>query len=456
MASCGRRTARRGQDGVTLVELIVALGVIGVLLVPLAGTFYTAQSSDAQNRQYGDAIALADSALARDDALAWTALGYYDDQFQSPTAPCPTSPSLSPIPGYNGQSAVRLGCHPQGSASEDVQPVDTSLKVGSVQFTLKTYVVWAIGSGQCKQPNGTTGTCTNAEKQVYAVVTWLHGGQTWSATQNILVYPGGLGTYNGGNQETPPGSTAPPNVNNLTVIQGDPSHPLTYNSLWLQWTDPGTPEPGWYEILAQNSTPAPTVGSASANPYDQSWDPAGATVVGAVAATATSPNPVQYQVTGLSANASYSFVVIAFSPDGSRWAVSNQAAAATTPQAPAGACQLTGLTLNQTGQTSSNTVTVKKNSGHLMNAVAITVTYSGSCTSANKVLVSGSGAASLGPYQLTYSASPAQFAYNPPTGLCPSASFTTGSYNFSVTLDGSAQTPSANVPFTSVNGSAQC
>ena len=429
----------------TLIEMVVALGVIGILLLPLAGVFYTAQSTDAQNRSYGDAIALANSALAKYDAVAWTNLGFYEDQF-SPYTCGSTIPSYTP-PGGTTQSGVDLGCAPVAPNAADVAPVDTSLKVGNVQYTLTTYVVWATGSGTC------TGfsSCAKAEKQVYARVTWNIGGLPNSATQNILVYPGGLGAYNGGNQEAPLGSSAPPNVANLVVVGGS----VTYSSVELQWTDPGSPEPGWYEIVAaQSLVNLPTPGTSGT---DDSWDPLGAQVVGSVAAPAgTSP----VLVSGLSANTTYIFVVVAFSPDGTKWAVSASATnpAITTPSSPPGACQLTSLTVDQTGQTSIDTVTVKRGgtSGHLMNNVSITVGFTGSCSGTNQVLVSASGQAALGPYTLTYTSSPAQFSYNPPNGLCPSTSFATGNYVFSVTLDGAAQNPGANVPFTSVNGSAKC
>jgi hypothetical protein len=91
-----------------------------------------------------------------------------------------------------------------------------------------------------------------------------------------------------------------------------------------------------------------------------------------------------------------------------------------------------------------------------MQAVTINMSFQGTCTASNAVVVTATGPNSLGPYLLTYSSSPAQFSYNPPLGLCPSTSFATGTYQFSATLDGVAQSPSANVPFTSVPGSPQC
>jgi hypothetical protein len=124
------------------------------------------------------------------------------------------------------------------------------------------------------------------------------------------------------------------------------------------------------------------------------------------------------------------------------------------------ACTLTSLVVQQTAQTQSNTMVVKNgngtNAGHLLNGVNISVGYTGSCSATNTVVVKASGAANLGPYTLAYQSGSGNFTYNPPTGLCPATTFVTGPYTFTVTLDGAAQTPTANVAINSAGGSAQC
>jgi prepilin-type N-terminal cleavage/methylation domain-containing protein len=427
------------EEGLTLVEMLVALAVLAILVLPLAGTFYASQSSNGQDRSYGDAVALADSALAKDAAIGWQHLGFYGDQFPG-SGTC----NQSSIPNYGTQQGVFLRCHPLSPDTEAVLPVDNSLKVGHVQYTLTTYVVWATASGSC---SGSP--CTNAEKQIYAVVTWTINGNAMSVTQNVLVYPGGLGSYSGGSQEGQPGSNPPPSVS-VPASQPAPGS----DTAQLNWNDPGNPEPGWYEIVMQSSSSLPAPGTASSGPYDQSWDPAGAIVEGGVAAPATN-----FTVSGLSSGTTYNFVIVAFSPDGTLWAVSQQAITVTTNSSPV-PCQLTSLIVDQTGQLQIDTVTVKKggggSGGHLMQPVSITISFQGTCTAANNVVVSATGPTALGPYSMTFSSSPAQFTYNPPTGLCPATSFATGTYVFKSTLDSNPQTPTANVPFTTVNGTPAC
>ncbi len=426
--------------------MCIAIGILGVLMLPLAGVFYAGQGTDTQNRQYGDAVALGDAALARAAAVTYSSLGFYAGQF----APYNCTGT---VPSYNGQTPVVLqtaqaSCQPPGGTPA-VSPVDTSLQVGHVHFTLTTYVVWATGSGQCLGNQA----CSEAEKQVYAVVTWNGRYQRLvTAVQNVLVYPGGLGPYNGPGQENPVGvAQTPPNVTGLSATTSGVSDPTT--QVMLSWQDPGPPEPGWYEMVAQNSSNQPAPFTSGTN---SSWDPSGATVLASVQAPESS-----YELTGLSPGTTYNFVVVAFSSDGSMWAVSTTSASAKTNPTPTPPpCTLTSLTIQQTGQTLSNTMIVKNGGGsgggHLLNPLSIAVGFSGTCSGSNQVVVSATGAANLGPYTMTYQSSTGQYTYNPPTGLCPNSAFVTGQYTFTVTLNGNAQTPTANVAVNSARGNPQC
>ena len=117
---------------------------------------------------------------------------------------------------------------------------------------------------------------------------------------------------------------------------------------------------------------------------------------------------------------------------------------------------MSSLVVQQNGQSGLDALVVKKNSGNLMNNVNITVGYTGTCdANSGAVVVSATGAANLGPWTLTYQASPGEFIYNPPTGLC-SGTYATGTYTFKVTLGGVSQSTTANVGVTSTNGSAKC
>ena len=159
----------------------MALALSAIVLLPLASVFYGAEGANADNREYGDAIAIANGQLAQASGVTYADLGLYEH-------PSGTNCNVPlTIPGYNGQPAVDLGECPPSGTSAQIQPTSTPQQVGSVIYTASNYVVWVNGSGG--------DSC--AYKQVYSVVSWNEGGNAARATQSILVYPGGLGNYTG-------------------------------------------------------------------------------------------------------------------------------------------------------------------------------------------------------------------------------------------------------------------
>jgi hypothetical protein len=58
--------------------------------------FYTGMTSAANNREFGDAIAVANGQLAKASATTYASLGFYEYQFGTPALT---------IPAYNGQPA---------------------------------------------------------------------------------------------------------------------------------------------------------------------------------------------------------------------------------------------------------------------------------------------------------------------------------------------------------------
>ncbi|HUY21345.1 MAG TPA: fibronectin type III domain-containing protein [Acidimicrobiales bacterium] len=431
------RVGRRGDEGQSLLEVVMALGVLSIVLLPLASVFYWGATNSAYNREYGDAIAIANGFLAKANAISYANLGFYENQFGTPP---------QTVPGYNGQPGVDLGATPTAPATAQV-PTGTQFKqVGTVVFSEVTHIVWVDGSGGNAY----------AYKQVYAVVSWSEGGHNVSATQNILVYPGGLGKYTGP-QDTPPSGTtgAPDNVAGLSACPGgpadvspcvpvDPAGEVTVNLVWTAPVDPTgfydvvwAPDPGGQLALV---TPD-TSGTSGA------WELPGSTASGSIAGTATS-----FTVTGLAPSTKYWFEVVGFSSDGTMWATSQTWVSATTLTPPVQSCVLNTLTVSQPGQLSGQ-ATVKKTNFHLTSAMSLTVTYSGSCTSgADTVTVAATsnGADPGSPYTLTWGST--QYADT----VCPAAGFTTGTHLYTVSLNGSPTSLWAQVSFATTNGSAAC
>ena len=110
---------RRGESGQSLIEVLAGLALLAVATLPLAAVFYTGMTSAAENRECGDAIAIADGQLAKATATTYASLGFYENQFGTPPLT---------IPAYNGQPAVDLGASPSGRGGSP-GPADEHLRL---------------------------------------------------------------------------------------------------------------------------------------------------------------------------------------------------------------------------------------------------------------------------------------------------------------------------------------
>ena len=397
------------------MEVMTALTVLAVVLLPLAAVFYRGMSNSTYNREYGDAIAIANGFLATAGSITYGDLGFFEEEFGTPP---------QTIPSYNGQPGVDLGASPPAGVTAQVPSTTSFKQVGTVVFSERTYVVWVNGSGGA----------TYAYKQVYAVVTWREGPRTATITQSILVYPGGLGKYTGPQNNTPSGTTGTPdNVSGLAVSV--PADPAGENQVNLTWNAPVDPTGFYAAVWATSPANLPVPATAGTS---GAWAPSGSTASGSIAGSATS-----YTVTGLSPATSYWFEIVAFSSDGVQWAVSQQWVNATTLTPPPPPCTLSALTVSQTGQ-SSGQAAVAKTGGHLIEPITISVTYSGTCTAASDTLTvagASSGADPGSPYTLGWGGT--QYTYS----LCPATGFSTGTHTYTVSHNGTATSLTAQVTF---------
>jgi hypothetical protein len=406
------------ENGLALVEVVVSLGVLGIVLLPLANVFYGGENVSAGNREYGDAVAIANGQLAQAQGTTYADLGFYENQFGTPPLT---------ISGYNGQPAVDLGPSPPAGVSPQVQPTSNPQRVGSIVYSATNYVVWVNGSGGDGY----------AYKQVYSVVSWTEFGVPAQAVQSILVYPGGLGKYTGPQNNTPGGtSTTPDNVVGLAV--GVPADPAGETQVNLSWTAPQDP-PGYY-VAAWAPDPGgqDDLGTPDTTGTSSEWAPTGSSTSGSILATATS-----FTVTGLASSTAYWFEIVAFSSGGDQWAISQTWVTATTLTPPPQPCTLNTLTISQAGQ-SSGQATVAKSNGQLMEPITMTVTYSGTCaggTDAVTVAATSSGTDPGSPYALAWGSN--QYTYS----LCPSTGFITGTHTYTVSDNGTPTNLTAQVSF---------
>jgi len=198
---------RRGDDGFTLLELVIALSVLAVAIGGLFSVFGAALRTTAVDVHRVDGAALAAEQLA---VLRRTPYGSLRPQ--PPT-------SMLPTPTINGQL-----------------------------YAISTAVAWA-GSG--------TGWTPTALPQAYKLatvdVTWTDQAGTHVVGESTDLYPGGLGPYGGSRGPDPPprslaGCTplspppAPPGPIVAALPDGDPA-------VAVSWTEPppsgGTPVDHW-------------------------------------------------------------------------------------------------------------------------------------------------------------------------------------------------------------------
>ena len=505
------RARRRAEEGLTLIEVVAALGVLGIVMLPLASLFFWGATNGTYNREQGDALAIANGFLAKANSLTYSALGFYESQ-------CGGT-----VPGYNGQPGVDLGASPPAGVSGQVPCTAAPAQVvGNETYYENTYIVWVngsgvstlttaltanqanvtslavtalpfavvsgdsivVGSGSTAQTVTASGTaavgatsipvtsftstyaqavgvnvydasvCTAsgycgdsyAYKQVYSNVHWNEGGHTSQLTQSILVYPGGLGKYTGPkNNIGSGGSTVPDNVSSSGFSATCPAglSPCA-TQLQLNWTAPVN-TPGFF--VAVWATNPGHLATADTSGTGGGWSPTGSTASGVISNSATST-----VVSGLASSTTYYFEIVAFSPDGTQWSTSQTFTSGATGSAPPPTCALGTLTVSQPGQ-SSGQAQIKNGTAHLMQAISMTVTYSGPCTAgANVVTVTGtsSGADPGSPYSLTWG--PTQYTYS----LCPNAGFNTGTHTYKAYMNGTVTSLTAQVSFSSTGGSAAC
>jgi prepilin-type N-terminal cleavage/methylation domain-containing protein len=423
-----RRRLRPDTEGFTLLEVMVALSVLAIVVLPVAGVFYGGATRAGYNRDYGDAVAIADGFLANANGITYANLGFFESQCGAQTWSCSPSPPTPAIPQYNGQDSVDLGATPPAGVTPQVAATSTPQQVGNIVFNERTYVVWANASGGS----------SDAYKQVYAVVTFPEGGNTVTVTQSILVYPGGLGQYTGPENNTPSGTVnTPDNTAGLAVtVPPDPAGETQVN---LTWTAP-TKIPGFYiaewapDPGGQADLPTPSSSGTATG-----WAPTGSTTSTAILGTATS-----FTVTGLAPSTTYWFEIIAFSSDGAQWAASQDWVSGTTLNPPPQPCTLNTLTVSQANQPAAQ-ATVTKSSGHLTAPLSIVVTYSGTCAATDTVTVDAqlSGVEDpSSPYTLAWGST--QYS----ASVCPAAGFADGTHTYVASLDGTPVNLTAQVSFT--------
>lgn len=141
------RSLHAGDEGMTLIEVLIAVFILSVAIIAMASAAVTSLHSLRVSRDRQDATQLASSTLERVRALPF-------DQVAHPSTPAVTGP-------FEGRTVV------SGPAGQVANATTTS-----EGFTVTTWVTWQT---------------TNLEKNIATIVSWTDGGETRSVRENTLL-----------------------------------------------------------------------------------------------------------------------------------------------------------------------------------------------------------------------------------------------------------------------------
>jgi hypothetical protein len=336
--------------------MVVSLAILAVVMAPLAGVFWSAMRTAGTANHRTDGSSIASRELESIRAVVYAQVGFYADQ-------------TGYVSSFEGRSTVLLGStSPSTGATPQIQPQTpdpnaastyapdpdpsnaSPIVQGGVSYSVARYIVWA-------DAQDASTTYTQAYKRLTVIVTWSDQAGAHTVRQDSLLYPGGLGQYNGSTTTVATTTTAVliPSAPVLNAITGL-ADPAGETQIPLTWTQPaGGAAVTSYSIEYSTSS---------------SFPPGNFSVINGLA-----PSITNYTVTSLSANTTYYFVVIAYASANS--ATSNVQSFATLPVA---AATCTYGQLNVTGATTlSTTGTILLNNGKVRENLALSWTTTGTC-----------------------------------------------------------------------------
>jgi prepilin-type N-terminal cleavage/methylation domain-containing protein len=232
------------QAGFTLIELVIALGLMAIIAASLSGVFYAALKTAGASAHRSDAASIASREVEAMRSFQYADIGFYADQtgyvgtFTDPD----TSQTLTTVTlGSTTPSGDPANIQPEtpdasAATNFDPDPDPTNAQPivqGGVTYSVQRYVGWA-------NAEDASTTYDKAYKRTLVFVTWADQAGSHTIHQDSIVYPGGQGKYVG--PEGVASSTTTSTTVNLTP--GQPTlAPITVagsGSLSLSWTAPSS------------------------------------------------------------------------------------------------------------------------------------------------------------------------------------------------------------------------
>ncbi len=344
--------AARSSDGITLVEMIVAVTLLGIVLLPLARVFYNSLNAASSTGSRQQAAELATSVISDLRSVPYPEVGFTatganslgstlasDPSYASSITPSgpyfwdwdgdgETFSSVTTGPGGNDdgttsdsadEQLVVVATQPSftvGSSSTVFAPIMSNVTASGNTFTITTHLLYASSSvPTCPGSASPLTVLTQAYVRAFVTVAWnngpIHGERL---TQDSIIYPGGQPPYDGPQFNSADTPAVPTNVtSSQTSTTGDVKVSWTWQPL-------GNPS-GCFAVGWSNQAQVTTSTGMLSNT--------------AVSATCpTSSCTANYTVTGLDPGGQYVFFVIAYSSNGVESAESTDSSAAIAPSGP--------------------------------------------------------------------------------------------------------------------------
>jgi hypothetical protein len=370
-------------EGFTIIELVVALGVLAFVIGPLAGVFWAALKTAGVATHRTDAAAIASREIESMRAVPYDSVGFYGDEtgytstFESyTTVTLASSTPAGVIPQVQPQ-------RPDASAAAgflpDPDPANANaVTQGGVKYTINRYVVWVDAADAST-------TYTQAYKRLTVTVAWSDQVGPHTVRQDSLLYPGGQGKY-GGPEGAVATTTTPTTAPSLPVAPtlnapSVPADPAGETEIDLTWTQ--------------------ATGGATTTSFTVQYSTDPSFPVGKTNAIANLPGTARsYPVTALASSTTYYFEVVAVS--GTNQAASNSQSA-TTLSTPVPTCALGPLTVTGATSLSSTGTILQRAAGKMSENLNLGWSTTGTCTDSYDVVgTSPSNSTDQGsPYALT-------------------------------------------------------
>ncbi len=224
-------TPNRSETGFTIIELLVAVSLIVVVMVPITSVFWTGLKTSAASSHRTDAFAIATRESEALHALPYKLAGFYSDQA---------------APAWKTNTTVVLGtCSTTCTTpfAPLILPAGTTTPTPGhtgVTYTIARYIYWTDSQGVNNALTSTT--FPQAYKGTTVTVTWTDPAGTHAVQQDSIIYPGGQGVYagpgGGASTTTTSAPVAAPGTPILVVALTQPSAlpPLYLNTSEIDLT----------------------------------------------------------------------------------------------------------------------------------------------------------------------------------------------------------------------------